>query len=124
MNINLIRTKREGKAVHGTMRVGERDIATLENADYIIHDGTYTVSVTYSPRFKKMMPLIGNVPRRSGIRIHGGTKPEHSTGCVLVSNPKDREKITEFINQNKQNNEKTFIHIDSDGLRGSGHDEL
>ena len=122
--IHLIRTSRKNKAVRGTMRVGERDIETLENADYIIPDGTYTVSVTYSPRFKKMMPLIGNVPGRSGIRIHGGTKPEHSTGCVLVSNPKDREKITEFINQNKQNNEKTFICIDSDGLRGSWHDEL
>ena len=122
--IHLIRTSRKNKAVRGTMRVGERDIATLENADYIIPDGTYTVSVTYSPRFKKMMPLIGNVPRRSGIRIHGGTKPEHSTGCVLVSNPKDREKITEFINQNKQNKEKTFIHISSDGRRGSGHDKL
>ena len=122
--IRLMRISREGKAVRGTMRVGERDIETLENADYIIPDGTYTVSVTYSPRFKKMMPLIGNVPGRSGIRIHGGTKPEHSTGCVLVSNPKDRERITEFINQNKMNNEKTFIHISSDGLCGSGHDQL
>lgn len=122
--ILLTRISREDKAVRGKMRVNGRDIATLENADYIIPVGTYSVSVTFSPRFKRMLPLIGNVPRRSGIRIHGGTKPEHSTGCVLVSNPKDREKITEFINQNKQNNEKTFIHIDSDGLRGSGHDEL
>ena len=113
MKINLIRNSKSGKAVRGSMRVNGRDIETLENADYIIPDGTYTVSVTYSPRFKKMMPLIGNVPRRSGIRIHGGSKPEHSTGCVLVGNPKDREKITEFINQNKQNNEKTFICIDS-----------
>ena len=62
MKINLIRTKREGKAVRGMMRVGGRDIETLENADYIIPDGTYQVSATYSPRFKKMMPLIGNVP--------------------------------------------------------------
>ena len=114
-SIHLIRTSRKNKAVRGTMRVGERDIATLENADYIIPVGTYPVSITFSPRFKKMMPLIGNVPGRSGIRIHGGTKPEHSKGCVLVSNPKDREKITEFINQNKKNNEKTFIHIGSCG---------
>ena len=122
--ILLTRISREGKAVRGSMRVNGRDIATLENADYIIPVGTYPVSVTFSPRFKRMLPLIGNVPGRSGIRIHRGTKPEHSTGCVLVSNPKDRERITEFINQNKQNNEKTFICIDSDGLRGSGHDEL
>lgn len=112
-SIHLTRSSKNGKAVRGTMRVGERDIETLENADYIIPDGTYMVSVTYSPRFKKMMPLIGNVPGRSGIRIHGGTKPEHSTGCVLVSNPKDREKITEFINQNKARNEETVICISS-----------
>ena len=30
------------------------------------------------------MSIVQNVPNRSGIRIHRGTKPEHSTGCVLV----------------------------------------
>ena len=79
------------------MRVGERDIETLENADYIIPDGTYTVSVTYSPRFKKMMPLIGNVPGRSGIRIHGGTKPEHSKGCILVSAAMEQELTAKWL---------------------------
>lgn len=112
MQINLLRTKREGKAVHGTMRVGKRDIETLENADYIIPDGTYMVSVTYSPRFKKMMPLIDNVPGRSGIRIHTGTIPEHSKGCVLVS-ARDKEKIIEYLTKNKQNNEETIICISS-----------
>jgi len=112
MQINLLRTKREGKAVHGTMRVGKRDIETLENADYIIPDGTYMVSVTNSPRFKKMMPLIDNVPGRSGIRIHTGTIPEHSKGCVLVS-ARDKEKIIEYLTKNKQNNEETIICISS-----------
>ena len=77
-SIHLTRNNKNCKAVHSTMRVGERDIETLENADYIIPDGTYTVSVTYSPRFKKMMPLISNVPGRSEIRIHGGTKTTES----------------------------------------------
>ena len=83
--IHLTRISREGKAVRGSMRVNGRDIATLENADYIIPVGTYPVSVTFSPRFKRMLPLIGNVPGRSGIRFHRGTKPEHSKGCILVS---------------------------------------
>ena len=89
-----------------------REIATLENADYIIPDGTYPVSVTYSPKFKKNLPLIDKVPKRSGIRIHTGTRPEHSQGCVLV-NAKDKEKIIEFINQNANNNEESVIHISS-----------
>ena len=113
MNINLIRISRNGKAIRGCLRFEGQEIETLENAEFIIPEGKYELKMTYSPRFKKMMPLIGNVPGRSGIRIHGGTKPEHSTGCVLVSNPKDREKITEFINQNKKKDEKTFICIDS-----------
>ena len=122
--ILLTRISRAEKAVRGTITGTAYVLPTLENAEFIIPEGKYELKMTYSPRFKKMMPLIGNVPGRSGIRIHGGNKPEHSTGCVLVSNPKDREKITEFINQNKQNNEKTFIHISSDGLLGCGHDEL
>ena len=83
--IHLKRVSREGKAVRGIMRVNGRDIATLENADYIIPVGTYPISVTFSPRFKRMLPIIGNVPGRSGIRFHRGTKPEHSKGCILVS---------------------------------------
>ena len=37
-----------------------------------------------SPKFKRLLPIVQNVPQRSGIRIHRGSKPEHSTGCVLV----------------------------------------
>ena len=123
MKINLIRNKREGKAVHGTMRVGERDIATLENADFIIPEGTYELVLTMSPKFGVVLPLLENVPGRSGIRIHTGTKPEHSKGCILVT-PFGKKQITDFIHQNYMSNEKTLIRIDSDGLRGSGHDEL
>ena len=91
--IRLKRVRQEGKAVRGSMRVNGRDIATLENADYIIPVGTYPVSVTFSPRFQRNLPLIGNVPGRSGIRIHRGTKPEHSKGCVLV-NAAMEQKLT------------------------------
>lgn len=83
-----------------------------KDADYIIPVGTYPVLVTFSPRFQRNLPLIGNVPGRSGIRIHGGTKPEHSTGCVLVS-ARDKEKIIEYLTKNKQNNEETVICISS-----------
>ncbi len=95
--IRLTRISREGKAVRGKMRVNGRDIATLENADYIIPEGNYPVSVTFSPRFKRMLPLIGNVPERSGIRIHRGTKPEHSKGCVLVSAAMEQQLTAEWL---------------------------
>jgi len=95
--IQMRRISRNRKAVHGSMRVNGRDIATLENADYIIPKGTYPVSVTFSPRFKRMLPLIGNVPGRSGIRIHRGTKPKHSKGCILVSAAKEQELTAKWL---------------------------
>ena len=95
--IRLTRISREGKAVRGKMRVNGREIATLENADYIIPEGNYPVSVTFSPRFKRILPLIGNVPSRSGIRIHRGTKPEHSKGCILVSATMEQQLTAEWL---------------------------
>ena len=64
--------------------LGQRTAPTLENADYIIPAGTYPVERTFSPKFRKTLPEILNVPDRSGIRIHRGTLPEHSQGCVLL----------------------------------------
>ena len=95
--IHLIRSSRSGKAVHGLMRVDDTDVATIENDDYIIPCGTYSVRVTWSPRFKRMMPLLLNVPGRSGIRMHRGTRPEHSRGCILVSAANEQELTAKWL---------------------------
>ena len=96
LTIQMTRTRKQGNAVFGKMVLPfssrpvydrkERDITidTLENALYLIPAGTYPLKRTYSFRFKKMLPLVDEVPDRSGIRIHRGTKPEHSTGCILT----------------------------------------
>ena len=95
IQIQLQRTRRKGKAIVGKMTIpfsrfpvmeDEQDatVATLENADYIIPAGTYHLVRTYSPRFKKQLPLLEDVPDREGIRIHRGSIPEHSKGCILV----------------------------------------
>jgi hypothetical protein len=62
----------------------EFEYPTLENADFIIPAGIYPLNRTWSPKFKKLLPIVENVPDREGIRIHMGTKPEHSEGCILV----------------------------------------
>lgn len=46
--------------------------------------GIYKVVMTYSPKFKQVLPLLLNVPAYGGIRIHSGNTPEHSLGCILV----------------------------------------
>jgi len=63
----------------------EFEYPTLENADFIIPAGTYPLNRTWSPKFKKLLPIVENVPDREGIRIHMGTKPEHSEGCILTN---------------------------------------
>ena len=115
MTINLTRNKAKGRAVSGTLTLPfEKPLVypTLENRDFLIPEGTYPLRMTWSPKFRKLMPEICDVPEREGIRIHCGTKPEHSTGCVLVS-PLALENIKAFINRIKiyHENEELYIEI-------------
>ena len=96
-SIHLIRRTKDGKAVRGCLRFEGQEIATLENADYIIPVGIYEVKVTYSPRFKRMLPLVEQVPGRSGIRFHRGTRPEHSKGCILVSAANEQQITAKWL---------------------------
>jgi len=88
ITVTLKRNRPTGKAVTGTIRIpigDERwDCPTIENADFLMPAGTYPLSRTWSPKFKKLLPLVENVPNREGIRIHKGTMPEHSQGCILT----------------------------------------
>ena len=90
INIDLIRKKTAGKAVTGTLTFPllnseeTTSVPSLENADYLIPEGTYPVERTWSPKFKKFLPELIDVPDRFGIRIHRGSLPEHSRGCILL----------------------------------------
>ena len=49
-----------------------------------IPEGRYPIVITFSPTFKKWLPLLVNVPRFSGIRIHAGNTAKDTQGCILV----------------------------------------
>lgn len=46
--------------------------------------GTYTVKMTYSPRFKRYLYEVQDVPGRSGIRLHVANWAAELHGCIAV----------------------------------------
>ncbi len=85
MLIQLIRNQPKANAITGRLVINGRWFCnTLERVGYQIPALCYHVCVTQSPKFKRLLPIVQNVPQRSGIRFHRGTRPEHSTGCILV----------------------------------------
>lgn len=63
-----------------------------------IPTGIYTVLLTYSPKYKKVMPLINNVKGYSGIRIHSGNTAKDTLGCLLVGKNTQVGMVTDSRN--------------------------
>ena len=96
MYIRLIRNEAKGNAITGRLIINGRWFCnTLERVGYQIPALCYHVAVTMSPKFRRLLPIVQNVPGRSGIRFHAGKVPKHSTGCVLLP---DRETENHFTN--------------------------
>ena len=66
-----------------SMTVGEISKIKIKK-ETAIPTGTYKVTITYSNRFKKNMPLINDVKGFEGIRIHSGNTDKDTEGCILV----------------------------------------
>lgn len=49
-----------------------------------IPTGVYKIEITYSPKYKRMMPLLIGVKGYSGVRIHSGNTSKDTEGCLLV----------------------------------------
>lgn len=45
--------------------------------------GVYRLKFHFSPRFQSPKLYLCDVPRRSGIMIHPGNTPAHTSGCIL-----------------------------------------
>ena len=83
--------------------------------------GTYNITITYSPRFKKNLPLLNNVKGFDGIRIHSGNKPQDTEGCLLpgfnkvkgqvIDSRVTTDKLIAQIQQTLNKGEKVTITI-------------
>jgi hypothetical protein len=140
MYIHLYRNQPQGSAITGRLVIDGRWFCnTLERVGYQIPALCYHVAVTHSPKFKRLLPLVCGVPQsrslgvtseqaqsanehlnskaseprsplRTGIRFHRGTKPQHSTGCILV--PADKEKqLTDLILKTQHNHEEIILDV-------------
>lgn len=74
--------------------------------------GRYKLIVNISPKFKRELPRLLDVPFFEGILIHRGNKAEHSSGCILVGENKVKGGL---INSAKY--EEELVRI----LRGGTH---
>lgn len=105
MKLKLTRTHKFDTETLGELFVDEEFFGyTLEDphkdrkvyGNTCIPVGAYKVQVTYSPKFKKLLPLVWNVDkdrsvldsdgdRWTGIRFHGGNTHKDTYGCILVA---------------------------------------
>ena len=53
-----------------------------------IPEGTYKVIVNVSPKFKRLLPRLLNVPGYDGVLIHRGNTAKDTAGCILVGENK------------------------------------
>ncbi len=83
-----------------------------------ISPGTYDVAITWSPKFKRWLPILLNVPRREGIRIHAGNNPSDSSGCILVGKAlltghvyNSRKTLEALMQRLSERKEGEMIHL-------------
>ena len=123
MYIRLIRNEAKGNAITGRLVINGRWFCnTLERVGYQIPPLCYHVAVTMSPKFKRLLPLVQNVPQtgdkakgdkamRQGIRFHVGTKSQHSTGCILVPDREIEELLTSTLLEAQNNHEEIILEV-------------
>ena len=58
-----------------------------------IPTGIYQIIFSYSEKFKKVLPLLLNVPGYAGIRMHAGNSEVDTEGCLLPGEESGRKVI-------------------------------
>lgn len=104
MKLKLCRKFLGNKYTIGKLFINDEYICdTLEDAvrsesikvcgETAIPYGVYEIILTMSPRFKRILPLLLDVPHFEGIRIHTGNTEKDTEGCILVGYNKVKGKV-------------------------------
>lgn len=104
MKLELVRAECGNVCTVGELLLdGQHEAWTLEDvvrADGVkipgetaIPAGFYMVDITYSPRFKRELPLLLGVRNFVGIRIHPGNTASDTEGCILIGQGKGQNCV-------------------------------
>lgn len=87
----------DGKLFSNTLEDRVRDLSKEQKVygKTAIPAGTYKVIYNWSPKFRRNLPRLLNVPYFEGILIHPGNTAEDSAGCILVGNNSIKGRLTE-----------------------------
>ena len=109
------------RGLNATMSVDEI-LSKKRKGITAIPTGKYDVILTFSPKFKRVLPLLLNVPGYQYIRVHHGNFPSSTEGCLLVGENKIKgqvlnsratlEKLMSVLLEFEKRKEKISITID------------
>lgn len=121
----------DGKYFCDTLEDTDRNISQFTPIDTIkkvklpnntaIPTGTYKVIVNVSPKFKRLLPRLLNVPGFDGVLIHRGNTDKDTSGCILIGENKVvgkvinstgyETKLVSILNKAQDNKEDITIEI-------------
>lgn len=93
MNLLLKRSRSTSVSTPGALFVdGDFECYTIEDVvrqtkihgQTAIPAGRYHLIINQSNRFKRLLPLLLDVPEFEGVRIHPGNTAADTEGCILV----------------------------------------
>jgi len=140
MTMKLVRVTNTPDFTEGKLYIdGAHECYTIEDTDRFLEEhgagakiygktaiprGMYPVVISYSPRFKKELIEIKDVPYFEGIRIHTGNTAEDTDGCIIVgsvnesdddgfigASKKAYKKLHEKVKNALDKNEEVWIEI-------------
>jgi len=116
MHLKVLRTNFTNRSTIGELYVDDAfECFTLEDmvrpvkvpGMTAIPDGVYVVSISFSNRFRRLLPEIHNVPNYTGVRIHAGNTDADTEGCILVGTSKGKD----FIGNSRAAFNKVFARV-------------
>jgi len=116
MMLSVSRKEKTNRSTIGELSIdGEFFCYTLEDVvrdvkvfgETAIPVGTYKLIISYSPHFKRDLPLLVDVPNYTGVRIHPGNVAADTYGCLLVGSTKSKD----FVGNSRTTFEQLFAKL-------------